>query len=139
MDKRNQRRNDYRDYPEFGDWYQGPLRMVFSFLWAVFFVLIFLSIIVISLSYTTGISISWLGNAWSLWGGIWIFLLILFFVMRPRGWMCYWKYNDPRIWRHNRYSDHFDDYAFYIARRRLAHGEITIEQYRKIINELKRR
>ncbi len=139
MDKRNHRRNGYKNSPEFGDWRHGPFRMVFSFLWVMFFVLVFLSMIALVLNYIIGIPISWLGNAWGAWGGIWIFLLILFFFMRPWGWMYYWKYNDPRIWRRQGYGDHFDGYALYIARKRLAHGEITVEQYRKIVNELKRK
>jgi uncharacterized membrane protein len=107
----------------------GPMYIVLRLIWVTFLILVVLSIIAGVLSYTLGISIYWLGSAWGAWGGLSVVVIIILLFFNP------WR--DQRY--HNWYGYDTNEDAKNVAKMRLANGDITIEEYRKIINELKKK
>ena len=135
MDKnhRNSRREERCYGPPFDRYYGGfawdysPIHVMFRLLWIFFFFLVVLSIVMGILAFVFGISINWLGNAWGAWGGLWVVLLIFFvFFGSWRRWYRGYGYNS-------------DEAALRTAKMRLAHGEITLSEYKRIVNEIKKK
>jgi uncharacterized membrane protein len=107
----------------------GPMYIILRLIWVTFLVLVLLSVIGGVFSYTLRISVGWLSNAWGAWGGLWIVFIIILIFFRP--WRSY-RY-------HNWYGYDTDEEARNVAKMRLANGDITIEEYRKIMSELKKK
>lgn len=107
----------------------GPMYIILKLIWVTFLILVILSIIGGVFSYTLRTSVDWLGNAWGAWGGLWIVFVILLVFFRPWGGQRY----------HNWYGYGTHEDARNVAKMRLANGDITTEEYRKIMNELKKK
>ena len=127
-----------RDYPynerkwRFED--GQPIMVLFSLIWGIFVLLIIVTIISGILAYVIGIAPTWLSSAWAGWGFLWVVVVILFIFSRRhfRPWLCM----RGDLWSGKGHE--LENMAIRRAKLRLAEGEISLIEYKKIIKEIRR-
>ena len=127
-----------RDYPynerkwRFED--GQPIMILFSLIWGIFVILVIVTVISGILAYAIGIAPTWLSSVWAGWGFLWVLVVVLLIFSRRGFWS--WMGVHRYLWSGT--SHGLENTAIWRAKLRLAKGEISLIEYKKIIKEIRR-